>query len=316
METASSGRVAAALASVYVIWGSTYLAMRIALEGYPPLLMAAIRFLMAGSAMYLWLRARGAARPTLKQWGSALVVGTLLLAIGNGLVAIAEQWVASSLASVMVASMPLFAAFFSGLFGRWPQRREWIALAVGAVGVVFLNLDGDLRSSVAGAIALIISPAAWAFGSVWSRRLDMPKGAMSSAAQMLSGGVVLAVVGSLLEWHRFNAAPPMRATLALAFLAVFGSIVGFSAYQFLLRNVRPALATSYAYVNPLVAVFLGILFGGEVITRWGAAGTALIVAAVALVALGGPKAPKVSPPVSLDTARPEARPQDARRAAG
>ena len=284
MEKPSRVAVALALFSVYAIWGSTYLMMRFALEGFPPFIMGGVRFLMAGGLMYAFIRLRGGAAPTRREWGSAALVGALLCAVGNGGVAVAQQWVASSLAAVMVASMPLFAAFFSGVFGRWPGRVEWLGLGLGAVGVVFLNLDGDLRGSVAGAIALLISPAAWALGSVWSRRLPMPKGAMSSAAQMLVGGVLMSIAG-MFQLDRFQM-PGTRAVLALLYLVVFGSIVGFSSYQWLLRNVRPALATSYAYVNPLVAVLLGMSFGGEVLTRWAFVGTGLIILAVVLVVLG------------------------------
>lgn len=281
--------VVLALAAVYLIWGSTYLGMRIALESYPPFVMGGARFLLAGGVLYAYLRARGVPAPTRREWGGAAVVGFLLLVIGNGGVAVAEQWVASSLAAVMVASMPLWTAVFSGIFGRWPRPLEWVALAVGAAGVVMLNLDGDLRASVPGAVALVLAPIGWALGSVWSPRLPLPKGLMASAAQMLTGGAMF----SLLALPQLGAmsAPTFRATSALLFLALFGSLVAYSAYQYLLRAVPPSLATSYAYVNPAVAVFLGVFLAGEHLTPAAAAGTALVLLAVVLVAARRGRAP-------------------------
>jgi drug/metabolite transporter (DMT)-like permease len=285
-----------ALAAVYVIWGSTYLGMRIALESYPPFVMGAIRFLLAGGALYGWLRARGASAPTPRQWGGAAVVGFLLLVVGNGGVAVAEQWVASSLAAVMVASMPLWAALFSGIFGRWPHALEWAGLAVGAVGVVMLNVDGDLRASVPGAVALVLSPMCWALGSIWGARLPLPAGLMASAAQMLMGGAMFTVLS--LPQLGAMVAPSLPATAALLFLTVFGSLVAYTAYQYLLRTVQPALATSYAYVNPAVAVFLGVLFAGEHLTPAAAVGTGLVLLAVVLVVVhrsrGGAAAPALN----------------------
>ena len=280
---ASRPRVLAALASLYLVWGSTYLVMRWALEGFPPLWMGAVRFTLAGTLLFAFLRLRGAPWPTRAEWGASAITGFLLLACGNGLVAFAEQTVASSLAAVMVSAMPLWAALFSGLFGQWPGPREWVGMGLGAVGVVLLNLDGDLRASVPGALALVISPATWAFGSVWGKRLPLPKGAMASALQMLTAGVLLLCGAPLL--HGLPAhAPSARAWGSLLFLAAFGSLLAYSAYQYLLRTVRPALATSYAYVNPAVALLLGSVWGGEHLAPSAWAGAAVVLCAVVLVA--------------------------------
>jgi drug/metabolite transporter (DMT)-like permease len=284
-----------ALAAVYLIWGSTYLGMRIALEGYPPFVMGAIRFVLAGAALYGWLRARGVPRPTRQEWRGSAVVGFLLLVVGNGGVAVAEQWVASSLAAVMVASMPLWAALFSGLFGRWPRALEWAGLAVGGAGVVMLNLDGDLRASVPGAVALVLAPMCWALGSVLSPKLSLPKGPMASAAQMLAGGAIFSVL-SMPQLSGMGV-PSLRATIALLFLTTFGSLVAYSAYQYLLRTVRPALATSYAYVNPVVAVLLGVFLAGERLTPAAVFGTGLVLLAVVLVAAYRNRPPAGAPPV-------------------
>lgn len=271
-----------ALFALYVVWGSTYLGIRVALESYPPFVLAAIRFLFAGSLLYGYLRLRGTPPPTRLQWRNAAVTGTLLLLGGNGLVCFAEQSVGSGIAAVAVASMPLFAAVFSGFYGEWPHRREVLGLAVGFAGVVVLNLGSNLSGSRAGAVALIAAAALWAFGSAWSRRQDMPAGAMNTAAQMLSAGVALTITAGL-TGERLPAHPTLHATLAIGYLAIFGSIVAFSAYLYLLRTVRPALATSYAYVNPPVAVMFGVLLGGERVGPLDLAGMAVILAGVAIV---------------------------------
>ncbi len=277
--------VPAALFALYLIWGSTYLAIRVALESYPPFLMAGTRFLVAGGAFYAFLRWRGMAAPTRAQWINAGITGTLLLGMGNGLVCYAEQTVASGLAAVAVAAMPLFAAVFGGLYGQWPRRMEWLGLGVGFAGVVLLNLGGGMAGSPLGAIALLVAATSWAFGSVWSRRRDMPPAAMNTAAQMLTGGTVL-FVGALLFGERFPAAPSMASTLSLVYLAAMGSLVAFTAYLYLLNTVRPALATSYAYVNPPVAlVLLARCFGGEVVHAFDLVAMAVILGGVALIAL-------------------------------
>jgi drug/metabolite transporter (DMT)-like permease len=272
------------LLALYLIWGSTYLAIRVALASYPPFLMAGMRFLCAGVALYAFLRWRGMAAPTRAQWLNAAVTGTLLLGFGNGLVCYAEQSVNSGLAAVAVAAMPLFAALFGGMYGHWPQRMEWLGLGVGFAGVIVLNFGGGLAGAPLGAVALVVAAAAWAFGSVWSRRRDMPPAAMNTAAQMLTGGAIL-FAGALLAGEHLPAAPATSSTLALVYLGVFGSIVAFSAYLYLLNTVRPALATSYAYVNPPVAVLFGALLGGEAVHALDVVAMAVILGGVALIAL-------------------------------
>lgn len=275
--------VALSLFGVYLIWGSTYLAIRIALADFPPFLMGAIRFLAAGLLMFAVLRWRGIPAPTRRQWFNCAVSGTLLLGFGNGLVCFAEQTVASGLAAVVVASMPLFAALAAGFYGQWPTRIEALGLIVGFAGVIVLNFGGDLRGSPLGAFALLVAAATWAFGSVWSRRRDMPHPAMSTAAQMLCGSVALGLV-ALLTGERIVAVHT-DTLLAVVYLGVFGSIVGFSAYIYLLHHVRPALATSYAYVNPPVAVLVGVLFAGEAVHTLDIVGMGVILAGVATITL-------------------------------
>lgn len=273
------------LAALYLIWGSTYLAIRIALESYPPFAMGALRFTVAGAALYAFLRWRGMPAPTRRQWRNCLFTGTLLLGLGNGLVCFAEQSVSSGLAAVAVASMPVFAASFGMMFGHWPSRLETLGLVVGFIGVIVLNLGSDLAGSPLGAAALVVAAIAWAFGSLWSKRQDMPPAMMNTAAQMLTGGAALTVF-AFLSGESLPTAPTLNATLALLYLAVFGSIVAFSAYLFLLKTVRPALATSYAYVNPPVAVLIGALLGGEAVRMIDIVAMGIILAGVAIITLG------------------------------
>ncbi|PWK83498.1 drug/metabolite exporter YedA [Fulvimonas soli] len=272
------------LFALYVIWGSTYLGIRIALESWPPFLLAGVRFLCAGVALYGFLRWRGVAAPTRRQWRNAAVTGVLLLGFGNGLVCYAEQRVSSGIAAVAVASMPLFAALFSGLYGHWSTRRETLGLLIGFAGVVVLNLGSGLAGSRLGAVALLVAAASWAFGSVWSKRQDMPAGPMNTAAQMLCASLALLVAG-FAGGERLPAHPSLHANLALAYLAVFGSLVAFSAYLYVLRHARPALATSYAYVNPPVAVLFGVLLAGEHVGPYDLAGMAVILLGVGVITL-------------------------------
>ena len=270
---------------LYLVWGSTYLGIAFALESYPPFLLAGLRFSAAGVLMYAFLRWRGMAPPTRRQWRNAAITGLLLLGMGNGLVCFAEERVSSGIAAVAVSSMPLFAAAFGGLYGNWPSGREAAGLMVGFAGVVVLNLGSGLSGERIGAIALLVAAAAWAFGSVWSRRQEMPSGPMNTAAQMLCASVALLLVG-FATGERLPAEPTSRATLALAYLALFGSIIAFSAYLYVLRHARPAVATSYAYVNPPVAVLFGILLAGETVGPFDVAGMVVILVGVAVITLG------------------------------
>ena len=273
-----------ALLGVYVIWGSTYLAIRIALESFPPFLMAAIRFPIAGLLMFAFLRWRGMPAPTPRQWLNCLITGSLLLGMGNGLVCYAEQTVASGIAAVSVASVALIIAIFAGLYGQWPSRIEWMGLVVGFIGVVVLNFGGELRASPIGAIALFFATLGWAFGSVWSKHQDMPQPMMSAAAQMLCGGLSLALI-ALVRGEHLTAMPGLRASMAMLYLLVFGSLLGFSAYIYLLHHTRPAVAASYAYVNPPVAVLIGVVFGGESVRLLDLVGMAVILTGVAAITL-------------------------------
>jgi drug/metabolite transporter (DMT)-like permease len=271
-----------ALLALYFIWGSTFLAMKFAIESFPPVMMAAIRFSIAGALLYGLLRLRGIPSPTSRQWVNATIVGTLLLSIGNAGVAIAEQTVSSGVAALTIATVPLWMALFSGIWGQWPTTREWTGIVVGTVGVAVLSTGGTLQASPTGTFLLLLAAASWAFGSVWGKRMDMPHGAMASAAQMFAGGVVL-ILASLLSGERWPQEATEKSVWAIAYLVIFGSFIAYSAYLFLLKAVRPALATSYAFVNPIVAMFLGVWLANESIGRTEYVALLIIIVGVLLV---------------------------------
>lgn len=276
--------IALALGALYVVWGSTYLAIRIALEGYPPFLLGAIRMLLAGALMYAVLRWRGVPAPTRPQWRRLWWLSIFMVLLSNGLVNVAEREVSSGMAAVAVASMPLWAALFALARGERPRRVEWLGLAVGFAGVLWLNAGGTLAATPVGMIMLLVAPVAWAWGSIWSRGRDLPTPFMSAAGQMLTGGLWM-LAAALVTGERMTAWPSLQASLALFYLVGFGSIVGFTAYIWLLHHVRPVLATSYAYVNPPIAVLFGVLLAGEVISDNEIAATAVILAGVAVITL-------------------------------
>ncbi|WP_044872256.1 drug/metabolite exporter YedA [Pseudomonas sp. LFM046] len=274
-----------AFIALYLIWGSTYLAIRIGVESWPPLLMAGIRFVIAGALMYGFLRWRGVPNPTWQEWKSAAAIGFLLLSCGNGGVTLAEDLgVASGVAALAVATVPLFALLFGLIWGQRTSRLEWAGIVLGLAGIGLLNLGSNLQASPIGAALIIFAAAAWSFGSMWSKNLKLPAGPMASAVEMLAGGVAL-LAGSLLSGERMVAAPTLAGWGALAYLVVFGSIIAFSSYLYLLKNVRPAAATSYAYVNPVVAVLLGIAFAGETIGIEESLAMLVIIGAVVLIGL-------------------------------
>ena len=290
-RSASAAAIAIALASVYILWGSTYLAIRFALESYPPFLLGAIRMALAGAVMYAVLRARGETRPTGKQWRTLWVLSIWMVLLSNGLVNLAETEVGSGLAAIAVASMPLFAGVFAMLRGRHPSKIEWVGLVVGFLGVIWLNAGSALSSSTLGLVCLVIAPIAWAWGSIWSRDQDLPGPFMSAAGQMLTGSVWM-LLAALVTGERIEGVPSGGATAALLYLVVAGSIFGFTAYIWLLHHVRPALATSYAYVNPPIAVLFGALLAGERFTSHDIGAMAVILAGVVIITLAKARAAK------------------------
>lgn len=276
--------VAAALASLYVLWGSTYLAIRFALKGWPPFYLGAARMFIAGLLMFVVLRLRGTPAPSARQWRTLFVLSIFMVLLSNGLVNLAETQVASGLAAIAVASMPLFAGVFAMLRGRHPSRIEWVGLVVGFLGVVWLNAGSALSGSPLGLTCLIIAPIAWAWGSIWSRDQDLPTPFMAASGQMLTGSLWM-LMAALVTREHFVAVPSASSTLAMLYLVVAGSIFGFTAYIWLLHHVRPALATSYAYVNPPLAVLFGALLGGEHFTARDLGAMAVILVGVVIITL-------------------------------
>jgi drug/metabolite transporter (DMT)-like permease len=282
-----------AFAAVYLFWGSTYLAMRFAIETLPPFLMAAIRFVSAGSILYAWARWRGAPLPTLTHWRTAFIIGGLLLLGGNGGVVWAEQFVPSSLAALLVATVPMWVVVItSATSRRWPALPVASGVGLGLVGVVILvgpeNIIGGARFSPVATAVVILAAFAFALGTHYSRHAPQPASPfMSTALSLLAGGLLLAVFGGLTgEPARLNLpAVSLKSWLAMAYLVIFGSLVGFSAYLWLAKVTTPAQASSNFYVNPLVAIILGWALAGETPTPRTILATLIIVGAVALIVL-------------------------------
>ncbi|MGE5180074.1 MAG: drug/metabolite exporter YedA [Bacteroidota bacterium] len=305
-------RVVLAFACVYVIWGSTYLAIRFAVETMPPLLMAGIRFLIAGGLLYGWLALRGEApRPTRAQWRSAAILGILLFVVGNGGVSWAETRVPSGLAALLVATIPFWIVIldWARRGGTRPGARTIVGIGAGFAGVLLLVGAHGPGGGIdhAGAAVLVVAPIGWALGSVLSRRLPHPASHLQSGAmQMLAGGVALCVVGLAIgEGPKLHAgALSARSVLALFYLVFAGSIVAFSAYNWLLHASTPARVGTYAFVNPAVAVLLGWAFAGEPVGPNVLVAGAFILAGVVLivVARARPRAPGREPAGAAVTA--------------
>lgn len=284
----SRAAVAAALAAVYVVWGSTYLAIRFAVETLPPFLMAGVRFTVAGLILYGWRRAVGFGRPTAREWRAATVVGGLMLLCGNGGVVWAEQWIESGTAALIVASVPLWMVLMDWLRpgGRRPRATVWLGILVGLAGVgLLLGVPDPGPNYLAGGIVLVLASVAWAAGSLYSRSASLPAPLLATGMQMLAGGGLLLLAG--LVTGEASAVDPAsfstRSLLALLYLIVFGSLIGYSAYVWLLRVTPAAIASTYAYVNPLVAVLLGWLLAGEQMNARIILASLVIVGGVALI---------------------------------
>lgn len=273
--------VIASLVAVYLIWSSTYLALRYVVEALPPLLASGLRYAFAGIILFGIARLSGTRLPTRLEWRAALPVGALLCVVGNGFVAMAEREVSSGLAAMACAAMPIFACLFEAVLGARPSRQEWLGVALGFAGVAVLGV-GDLRARPFAAVLLCIAPIGWALGSVWMRRLPRAPGAMAAATQLLCGGLVNTALALSLG-ERWPMVTPTRAVLAWVYLVLFGSVVTFRAYNYLLLHTRTSVATSYAYVNPVLALALGVLVGGEHIGGSVIIAGVLVVSGVALV---------------------------------
>lgn len=272
----------AALATVWLVWGSTYFAIRVALEGFPPFGMAAVRLTAAGAVLLVGARLLGDPWPARRDLGPVAFAGVLMFLLGNGSVVHAEQTVSSGLVAVLVGIVPVYTAALARLYGMPVSGVQWAGMALGAAGLVVLHLDEGLRGDPWVSASLTVGSVAWAWASLVSKLRSGVSPGMMSGVQMVAGGLALAVA-SLAAGERWSASPPLSSVVAMAYLFTFGSIVAFSAYNYLLRHASIAVATSYAYVNPVVAVLLGVTLGGEVLAPSGWAGLGLIVAAVGLV---------------------------------
>ena len=286
--------VLAALFSVYVFWGGTYLAMRFAIETLPPFLMAGTRFLIAGLILFVIDQARGTPLPTLRQWKIAGITGALLLLGGNGSVVWAQQFVPSGLTAIIVAAVPLWMALFSWAApgGRKPSSLATLGLLLGFGGIVLLIVGNSTAKISTDAVpwfgyaTLALGSVSWSLGSLYSRRASLPVSPWSSIAmQMIAGGALLWAAGiGAGEWTALDLSHvSSRSLLAFAYLIFFGSLVGFSSYAWLLQATTPALASTYAYVNPIIAVFLGWALANEKFTVVDAIASAIIVCAVAII---------------------------------
>jgi drug/metabolite transporter (DMT)-like permease len=293
----SQMKLLAAFASVYFIWGSTYLGIRIAIETIPPLLMAGIRFIIAGSLLYLWGVFRGHERPTFAHWKSTAIIGLMLLLVGNGGLSWSEQLIPSGVAALLVAVSPLWFILLEWMQGGIkPTAGVFLGLFLGTFGIIVLidpaNLVGGMSINILGALVLLGSSICWAVGSIYSRRAKLPSSpALANGMEMLIGGVGLLIVSAVIgEWSAFRPAGiTTRSLLAVSYLIVFGSIIGFSSYVWLLRATTPARASTYAYVNPIVAVLIGWLVAGETLSGRVLIAAALIIAAVAAITTLGTK---------------------------
>lgn len=293
----SRSKLVAAFAAVYIIWGSTYLAIHFAIETLPPFLMAGVRFLVAGGVLYLWARLRGAPRPAPVHWRSALIIGGLLLLCGNGGVVWAEQRVASGQAALLAGTVPLWMVLLQWVRpgGARPSLSTFAGLGVGVAGMVLLVGPGAAGAGmdIPGALALTMAAFTWAVGSLYARGAPLPSSAaLTTAIQMLAGGALLFIFGLLMgEWGGVEvAAFSTRSVLALLYLIVFGSLIGYSAYIFILGAASPTSVSTYAYVNPVVAVLLGWALAGEELTMRMLVAAGIIVGSVVLLTLRPAKA--------------------------
>jgi drug/metabolite transporter (DMT)-like permease len=283
-------RIALGFAAIYLIWGSTYLGIRYAVDTIPPLLMMGVRHFVAGALVYAWVRRRGTPAPQVKQWGYALIAGVFLFLGGHGVLAWAEQKVPSGLAALLCATLPLWTVLLSRLDGRERKLhiRAWAGLLLGFAGVALLIGPSALgrRLDLLAIAAVLSSALLWAVGTSYTRAVRLPASTVLSAAmQMISGGAMLLIVGLLAgEGMRVHfASITLRSVLSLGYLIVFGSIIAFTVYVWLVTLSSPSRISTYAYVNPVVAVLLGWAVAGEALGVRTLAATAIILAGVALV---------------------------------
>jgi drug/metabolite transporter (DMT)-like permease len=281
VQKPSAWLIAACLMSVYVIWGTTYYAIKVGIAGTDPFFLVGTRFVVAGGLLLGWQLLRGQPMPSLRQWRGVAVVGFLLLVAGNGAVAVAEHWVSSGATVALISVMPLATALWSGAFGDWPKRLEWVAIGIGGVGAAIMVLGRDLQASGLGTLMIIVATTCWSLGTVLSRRLDIPHGPTGFGAEMFIAGLIGLGVSALLGEHWVL---PHASTVwwAWSYLVVFGSLIAFSAYRYVVERVSPTLAATYAYVNPPVALLVGWWLGNESFSTNVLLGLPIVLGSVAL----------------------------------
>ncbi|HOI81603.1 MAG: EamA family transporter [Thermovirgaceae bacterium] len=267
---------------LYVVWGSVFLANRFSLESFPPFMLNAVRFLSAGIFLYVLLRVKGEEGLDLRGWLESFVVGAMLFIGGAGLLCVGQQWVASGLSATLLATTPLWTVLFAGIWEKMPTTTEWAGLGIGIAGVALLNLDRGISGNPLGAGIILVASIIWSLGSVLNNRFQGLGKPIASATEMIAGGLLLLIL-SLLVGERISWPLTARATMGMFHLVVFSSIIGFTLYRFMLRTVRPALATSYTLVNPITATVLGALFAGESVSLVSIAAMAVVLTGVFLV---------------------------------
>jgi drug/metabolite transporter (DMT)-like permease len=300
--------ILACLAAVYIVWGTTYYALKVGVQGAGPYFLVGTRFLAAGLLLLAWLIVRGQRMPTLKQWGNSALLGLLMLTFGIGSVTSAERTVSSGAAVALISVLPLAIALWSGVLEKWPNRNQWIAIVIGLIGTLTIVAGGDLRASPGGTALILFATSMWSLGTVLSRRLDVPHGAMGFAAEMLTGGLICMVVSAAFgeSWVLPHSA---AVWWAWGYLVVFGSLIAFSAYRLLVERAAPTLASTYAYVNPPVALFVGWWLGDEKFSPNVFIGLPIVLAAVGLLTWTQLRAQNSAHAVKNDDQRLTARPR-------
>jgi drug/metabolite transporter (DMT)-like permease len=284
--TRASLLVVACLAATWLVWGSTYLAIKFALVSFPPFFQMGTRFIVAGVVLLSWALWRGQKLPTWAQWRNATIVGALMLGGGMGGTAFAEQTVASGLVVAFIAILPALITIASLPFGIKPSRLEVIGIGVGIVGVLLLVQGDAFSASPAGLIAIVTATLGWSIGSVLSQHvLPLASGSAGYSSEMICGGIFLMLL-SLATGETFQWPPEPLAAASWAYLVVFGSMIAFVAYMVLLSRTTPALAASYSFVNPVIAMLLGISLGGETVTQYEWLAVGIIVVGVTVLVLG------------------------------
>jgi drug/metabolite transporter (DMT)-like permease len=277
--------VLACLGATWFIWGSTYLAIKFALVGLPPFLMMATRFVVAGALLLAYTRLRGTRWPSAREWRNAAIVGTLMLGCGMGGTARAELTIGSGIVVAFIAVTPLLMVLASLPFGVRPAPGEVVGILVGLSGVLMLVQGAGFRASPGGLGCMVLACSGWTLGSVLSQRLfHLAPGASGFASEMLCGGAVLFLAAAL-AGERLPASVPVGAWLSWAYLVVFGSLIAFNAYMILLGRASAGIATSYTYVNPVIALMLGVAIGGEHVTSWEWLSAGVVLAGVVLLLL-------------------------------